>query len=260
MDEVAQLGAGQGLVAEVVVALDEFVPEAAARVAGAQQAAASETGRGARAGGSVRGEVSIAARSAPETAGGAERGLKASCGDRAHERGTPAPVAPQGGAGLGIEVDHGGRAPGGLEGRGQVDGEGGLSRAALLGYKREREHGVRTTSEASPDSPGRLWSRAVRQPHLATGGGPFKDRGGVWQRLLLVIPYPLGAVGVLFLACPASHQDRNPRGRGSSMASGASEIHVGKLKVLRRMRIEVGVKPSKRSWPGERCRIGRGSC
>ena len=44
--EVAQLGAGQGLVAEVVVALDELVPEAAAGVGGAQQAEAQGAGLG----------------------------------------------------------------------------------------------------------------------------------------------------------------------------------------------------------------------
>ena len=56
MHEVAQLGAGQGLVAEVVVALDELVPEAAAGVGGAQQTEAQGAGRGQRGGGSVRGE------------------------------------------------------------------------------------------------------------------------------------------------------------------------------------------------------------
>ena len=42
--EVAQLGRGQGFVAEVVVTLDELVPEAAAGVGGAQQAEAQGTG------------------------------------------------------------------------------------------------------------------------------------------------------------------------------------------------------------------------
>ena len=48
--EVAQLGTGQGLVAEVVVALDELVPEAAAGVGGAQQAEAQGAGLGQRGG------------------------------------------------------------------------------------------------------------------------------------------------------------------------------------------------------------------
>ncbi len=45
VDEVAQLGAGQGLVAEVVVALDEFVPEAVAVAARCATAAAGSAGR-----------------------------------------------------------------------------------------------------------------------------------------------------------------------------------------------------------------------
>ena len=46
MDEVAQLRPGQRLVAEVVAALDELVPKAAARIAGAQQREAQRAGPG----------------------------------------------------------------------------------------------------------------------------------------------------------------------------------------------------------------------
>ena len=54
-------------------------------------------------------------------------------GNGAHERGAPPPVAPEGGAGLGIEVDQGGRAASTLEIGGHMDGQGGLAGAALLG-------------------------------------------------------------------------------------------------------------------------------
>ena len=66
-------------------------------------------------------------------AGGGKGGLEAGGGNGAHERGAPPPVAPEGGAGLGVEVDQGGRAASALEIGGHMDGQGGLAGAALLG-------------------------------------------------------------------------------------------------------------------------------
>ena len=87
VDEVAQLGAGQGLVAEVVVALDEFVPEAAAGIGGAQQGEAQGAGLGERAGqGRCAGTapaVAVAARSATAAAGSAGRRAACAAGPRA---------------------------------------------------------------------------------------------------------------------------------------------------------------------------------
>ena len=65
--------------------------------------------------------------------GGGKGSIEAGGGNGAHERGAPPPVAPEGGAGLGVEVDQGGRAASALEIGGHVDGQGGLAGAALLG-------------------------------------------------------------------------------------------------------------------------------
>ena len=56
-------------------------------------------------------------------------------GNGAHERGAPPPVAPEGGAGLGVEIDQGGRTASTLEIGDHMDGQGGLAGATWLGAR-----------------------------------------------------------------------------------------------------------------------------
>ena len=92
---------------------------------------------------------------------------RAGGGNGAHERGAPPPVAPEGGAGLGIEVDQGGRAASALEIGGHMDGQGGLAGAALLGYQCDGVHCVRNPAESIPDAAAWLGARRLPRSHTA---------------------------------------------------------------------------------------------